>query len=1467
MATMVSATVAFGGVAIVAPSADADIRITSQYSPLDQADLDAAKAYNKQFRADHATFGNFNTAYGAGWCIDENLPVPQVDTLFDVRKLDGTSGYYGFNGDLGGDLRIHPDIQKAAINLTKLMLTEYKRGNGDQVKKMNMALQALLSNDEGTVDKMRGLIEGSVTAIPRDRYAQLPPKVTAQEFLQWTGFDVAQNPEKPLGQTRFYLVKNDQVFNQLNVKSGEYVTVLVPRDYNLHADQDIEPTHQRIVIVAQPGLEGYEPNVKRPEVRETTWVPQPPVTVTETKPGQVVTVTERVQPAAETWVEERPKLTVTEYYQPKTQVTETVTQPDTTVTETRRPEMSGVTETYTREVQPTTVTSTLPAQTVTVRKEEPVIKTVTETVTPQSTVDGQTQTAVVTKTAEPSYETVTKTLEPVTETATVTAAPKTEVSYVTETIKNVTNIERTTEVERYYRHYSYAFDFGFKEGASQTIPVEGLGDWKIDFVDDSNGLVKVEKVIVDGKAQLKITPQREGRGLVRVIVVDGEGNRHEYAINVVNERSEKIVENNVTVNNHYFNVGVGAKDQTIQIPQNWDYKITEGGQNITTGLVDGGLKVTFNEGASGTSKIEVFEKGKSENNRNQNNYIFNIDGSRNRFEQTRIIGNANSYKLEVKDVEKQPKIVSGAEFIESISRDSEGFWIITPRKDAQGDAVIEATDKNGDVYTYTLKIKQGTNVLVDVQTIKINEGDSATIKAEDGLKLEQISGDKNNWEIQTVDGGYKIVNKVNGSATFNLYAEDQNAQGGRILVGVYTVIAQPIQDEKFEPVKTERNILDRNTVELTPGDANNEIKVTKGKDNATVVFQDGKYRIMPKPGFEGDIEVTETAQGKPIAIYTLHVAKGVVERSENDVKAGFPANISNIKPGGSEIRVVEGENLLDLNKTDLTRKHVEFKPGVTGKVVIENLNSRGIPFQEFTFNVTPVQAQEQTIELTGDSRAEVSLPKDYTYELKGADVVDVTRQGDTLVLKPMSGQQGTATLEVKDENGTVVYRYTLEVDGTKRGATGSTINNSFDLTQSGTFKITRVNKNPLSVESGSQWVNIEESNGEWILTPKGPDSVGKTVTVVETRDDVIVKRYEITIQPDPTPLGYKEERRVILEQVDGQVVAGKKGNTLHVRRGNDIVKVVEPAPGELQIVPQEGKSGYVVVEELDAQGSLVRVIEMEVPDTAQGNTVEPPKLTEKGKGDRDKGWTIKVEGGSNSVIVNTCNDSGCTVRTVLDPKWVKPTEDGIQVLPGAPIPAGTDHLEIIGLPSSIRQGEAKLEINVNTKNESGVHGDSGADQGSSDLDGKCIAGIVGLTAPLLLAIPVGILSQVQIPGLEGLSAQINDAIRQANDQIQKGLGIYDEDRAQRAASLQGGFSVDNPQMLQLAAGSLGAITLGLFLIDQVLRACGQEEMTSSYQIGKATNSDTLMYGSSGKASAKTKTPAKPSDANKEDDKK
>ena len=53
-------------------------------------------------------------------------------------------------------------------------------------------------------------------------------------------------------------------------------------------------------------------------------------------------------------------------------------------------------------------------------------------------------------------------------------------------------------------------------------------------------------------------------------------------------------------------------------------------------------------------------------------------------------------------------------------------------------------------------------------------------------------------------------------------------------------------------------------------------------------------------------------------------------------------------------------------------------------------------------------------------------------------------------------------------------------------------------------------------------------------------------------------------------------------------------------------------------------------------------------------------------------------------------------------------------------------------------------------------------------------------------------------------------------------------------------------MIGLAAGALGAITLGLLAVDGVMRACGAGEYTSSYMVGKATGNEALMKGSSDK---------------------
>ena len=1302
MATMVAGAVAFGGAAAVAPAADADVRITSQYSTLDSAVEQVAVDYNLKQEWNRDS-GQYQTPFGPGWCIDRHLDVPRTNTAYEVRKLDGTSGFYGFNGDMGGNLKIDEDIERAAINLTKLMLTDVKQGKNADAKAKNVALQALLSNNKETLNLLRGWVAGS-----RNVHVPGVKPVTPQQFLQWTGFEVRKSYFEQSGQANYYLAKNDAASSRLNVKDGEYVTILLPRSYNVYEDLSKEPTNQRIVTIAQPGLEGFEPDVK-----------------------------------------EEPK--------------------------------------------PSTSTTT--------------------TVAPGPTV---------------------------TATATATAAPETKVESTTVTSTQREEKTTTKVVERYFRHFSYAFDFRFSE-KSEEIEVKDLGSWEIDFVDDSNGLVEVTKEVrEDGTAILKITPKKEGSGKVRIVVVDNEGNRHEYVIDVVNESTTVETTGEVTVNNHYFNVGVSGVNQSIDIPAGWDYEITDGKGLVTTEEKDGKLNVKINDGVlKGNVKIEVFEKDdKGEKTGNKNVYEFNIDATSDKYTQTRVIGNANSYKLDIEaDIPNKPEIVSGEDLIESIEK-RDGSWIITPKPNAEGKVVLKAVDADGNTYTYTLDIKPGANVLVDVETHLIEEGTTVDVKAGKDWKLELTGGDEANWEWEKTDGGFKINNKVNGTGIFNLYAPDENAKDGRVLVGVYTIVAKPKEeDAQYEVPKFTQDLEDRNTAQFKPGNEGNTFEIIEGEDNATLIkTEDGKFRVLPNPGFEGKIVVAEKSpNGKTVAEWTLNVTKGEIDKQQIDAESKDELNIS-VK----NQRIVKGEDLI----ARIENGTVYFKEGAEGQVIIENLNSRDLPFEEWTIDVTPSTPREENIKLEGSSKLTLTLPEGSDYEATDESLVEVTKDGNTIVVTPKDGAEGTTQVKVKNNRGVyVIYNIDVVPGANGNGGSSESREQNFKLTEDGSFTITRINKNEIRVENGEEHVNVEldEKTGKWVLTPKGKDSVGKTVTVVEVdKNDKVVKRHTIEIVEQPTPLKFVEERVVYERDINDKIVPGKN-NTLHVVRGKDLITNAAPdSKGQLFIQPTEDKHGTILVEERDSKGNPVRLVEMEIPRASEGLT--PPQLD--WKGTPDKGIDINVKGGENSVEVYVCYNDDCTKKKRLEPgKEIEVSEDGkLRVLPGAHLNGGKK-LMVVPVENGKVIDKDKVIINI-TQQDTTVQ-----EQGSSsELDGKCIASVVGLSAPLLLAIPVGILSQVQIPGLEGVSAQINNAMREANDRVQRGLGIYNEDRAQRAAGFQNAFQGVNTEQLGMAAGALGAITVGLLIVDQVMRACGQEESTSSYQLGKATDSDFLMYGSSGKPS-------------------
>ena len=187
-------------------------------------------------------------------------------------------------------------------------------------------------------------------------------------------------------------------------------------------------------------------------------------------------------------------------------------------------------------------------------------------------------------------------------------------------------------------------------------------------------------------------------------------------------------------------------------------------------------------------------------------------------------------------------------------------------------------------------------MLVDVETanIKPNTDEAAELNTADGeYELEFKQGQ----DIATVNGkaveGDTVkltgdTNKIQASGegviVANLY---EIVDGQRILVGVYTIIAG--DRTKVETQEVEREIKDRQTVEITKGSEDHEIVVAEGADNVTtaVVEKNGKEitRVMPKPGFEGKVVVEERLGDEVVVRYTITVKPSEVKERKQDVKA------------------------------------------------------------------------------------------------------------------------------------------------------------------------------------------------------------------------------------------------------------------------------------------------------------------------------------------------------------------------------------------------------------------------------------------------------------------------------------------------------------------------------------------------------------------------------------------------------
>ncbi|MTD92489.1 Rib/alpha-like domain-containing protein [Corynebacterium hiratae] len=345
------------------------------------------------------------------------------------------------------------------------------------------------------------------------------------------------------------------------------------------------------------------------------------------------------------------------------------------------------------------------------------------------------------------------------------------------------------------------------------------------------------------------------------------------------------------------------------------------------------------------------------------------------------------------------------------------------------------------------------------------------------------------------------------------------------------------------------------------------------------------------------------------------------------------------------------------------------------------------------------------------------------------------------------------------------------------------------------------------------------------VTVKEPEASDKT-----TVDDSNVKPVDPT--DDPQDSGIKVENKD-----DDTKISAKDED------GNDVpVKIDED--GKVIVTPGEDVDGpiKVVVEDPDLPNGKT---EIEVPvnghekdrddngsDKKPHNPgipggpswpIDPNKPGEDEKpGDEDKVTKPSInpvteddkeisgtgKPGTDITVVITDKDGNETEKTVTvgdDGKW--------KVVVDKDLKAGD---KITATDSDGKKAEATVKAKPS---KPGSEPDDSSDwTGSSNLSERCINTGLGIGIPLLFLIPVGLASQMNIPGLSEFVAPINKQIQDLNTRLQQQAGLFNGPLADQVNGINAQlkrFGADYQQ----AAGAVALIAAGALAIGLLADAC------------------------------------------------
>ncbi|WP_246815389.1 Ig-like domain-containing protein, partial [Corynebacterium sp. HMSC11D10] len=225
------------------------------------------------------------------------------------------------------------------------------------------------------------------------------------------------------------------------------------------------------------------------------------------------------------------------------------------------------------------------------------------------------------------------------------------------------------------------------------------------------------------------------------------------------------------------------------------------------------------------------------------------------------------------------------------------------------------------------------------------------------------------------------------------------------------------------------------------------------------------------------------------------------------------------------------------------------------------------------------------------------------------------------------------------------------------------------------------------------------------------------------------------------------------------------------------------------------------------------------PDT-EAPTVDPVKPG-------DKEITGKDDRPNSKVTVTFPDGTKEEATTDKDGNWKVDVPAGIELKPGDKITvidkAGNDTTATVGIDTA-----------------------------------KCVATSVGFGLPLIALLPIGLATQLEIPGLSDFAAQANAQIQNANTQIQQQLGIFNPQLASQVDAINaklGQYGTD----LATVAGGLALIAAGILAGTIIYDNCSPNGGGSSVKDLELKGSSGKTYAGSSKEEQNkpTTTPAKP----------